>query len=121
MVAFDYSSAAIALANSRRLPDVEFLCADSREFKPLERFSVAILNESLYYVEDYLGVMETLSMALTADGVFVVSMHDTRITGRIWRNVQRSYTTLHGIMLKSEPRGDVWHIRSLRPRNRWSA
>jgi SAM-dependent methyltransferase len=116
IVAFDYSAAAIDRAKARRLPDVDFFCADSRTFRPQQRFSVVLLNESLYYVEEYLGMMENLSQALTADGVFVVSMHDARITRRIWKNVQRSYTLLHGVTLKDEPTGCSWHIRLLRPR-----
>lgn len=116
IVAFDYSAAAIARAKARCLPDVEFLCADSRTFRPQQRFSVVILNESLYYVQDYVGMMENLSKALTADGVFVVSMHDTRIAKRIWKDVQRSYVLLHGVSLKDEPTGCLWHIRLLQPR-----
>lgn len=115
IVAFDYSAAAIERAKARRLPGVEFLCADCRTFRPQQQFSVVVLNESLYYVEDYLGLMENLSQALTVDGVFVVSMHDTRIAKRIWKNVQRSYVPLHGVALKDEPTGCLWHIRVLQP------
>jgi 2-polyprenyl-3-methyl-5-hydroxy-6-metoxy-1,4-benzoquinol methylase len=115
IVAFDYSATAIGHARARHLPDVEFLCADSRTFRPKGRFSVVVLNESLYYVDDYLGMMENLSQTLTADGVFIVSMHDTRITRRIWKSVQRSYALLHGVVLKDETTGALWRVRLLRP------
>jgi trans-aconitate methyltransferase len=115
VVAFDYSQAAIERARARNLRGVEFLCADSRTFQPKERFSAAVLNESLYYVDDYLGLLERLSGALASDGVFVISMHDTRITRRIWRNVQRVYTAVHGITLEHEPGGGLWRIRVFRP------
>jgi trans-aconitate methyltransferase len=115
MVAFDYSATAIDRARARRLPDVNFLCADSRTFRPEQQFSIVVLNESLYYVDDYLGMMKNLSRALRADGVFVISMHDTRITKRIWKNVLRSYPLLQGVSLKDESTGGLWHIRSLRP------
>jgi trans-aconitate methyltransferase len=121
IIAVDYSSAAIKRAQGRGLPDVQFFCTDSRTFRPQGRFSVVVLNESLYYVDDYLGVMENLSRALTADGVFIVSMYDTGITRRIWKNVRRSYTVLQGVMLKDETTGTLWHIRSLRPRRYDSA
>ncbi len=117
IVAFDYSAVAIERAKARCLPDVDFLCLDGRTFRPQQRFSVVVLNESLYYVEDYMGMMEVLSGALTADGVFVVSMHDTQITKRIWRNLQRSYVLLHGVTLTDERTGCLWHIRLLRPRS----
>lgn len=116
IVAFDYSAVAIERAQARGLQSVDFLCADSRTFRPQPRFSVVVLNESLYYIEDYLGMMENLSLALTADGVFAVSMHDTPIASRIWKNLLRSYIPLHGVMLKDEPTGCRWHIRLLQPR-----
>jgi trans-aconitate methyltransferase len=115
MVAFDYSATAIKRASERFLPDVDFLCADSRIFCPEQQFSIVILNESLYYVDDYLGMMKNLSRALRADGVFVVSMYDTRITKRIWRNLLRSYTLIQGVSLKNEPTDGLWHLRILRP------
>lgn len=115
IVAFDYSAAAIDCARARRLPDVDFLCADSRTFRPEQQFSIVVLNESLYYVDDYLGMLKNLSGVLRVDGVFVISMHDTQITRRIWKNVLRSYTLLQGVSLKDESTGGFWRIRLLRP------
>jgi len=115
MVAFDYSATAIERARARRLPNVDFLCADSRTFRPEQQFSIIVLNESLYYVDDYLGIMKDLSHTLRADGVFIVSMHDARITSRIWRNVLRAYTPLQGVTVKDESTGGLWRIRLLRP------
>jgi trans-aconitate methyltransferase len=115
IVAFDYSSAAIELARARQLPDVEFFCSDSRTFLPNQGFSLVVLNESLYYIDNYLTLLERLSRALTPEGVFLVSMHDARITKRIWKNVQRYCTTLDGIIVKHENSHGGWHIRLLRP------
>ncbi|HVO63564.1 MAG TPA: class I SAM-dependent methyltransferase [Terriglobales bacterium] len=120
IIGFDYSSIAIERARARCLNDVEFLCADGRTFLPKRRFSVVVLNESLYYVDDYLGVMANLSRALIDDGVFIVSMHDTRVTRRIWKNVQRSYVLLHGAALRDETTDGFWRVRLLRPR-RWDS
>lgn len=116
MVAFDYSATAIERARARRLPGVDFFCADSRTFRPEQQFSIVVLNESLYYVDDYLGMMKDLSRALRADGVFLVSMHDARITKRIWKNVLCSYALLQGVTVKDESTGGLWRIRLLRPR-----
>lgn len=116
MTAFDYSAAAIELAKARNLAGVEFLCADSRTFRPAEQFSIIVLNESLYYLEDHLGVMENLALSLTPSGVFIVSMYDTLITKRIWKSVERSYQLIHGVTVKDEDTGCLWRIRSLRPR-----
>lgn len=113
IVAFDYSTAAIDIAKARQLPEVEFFCADTRTFKPKERFSIVVLNESLYYMDNYMEVMSTLSGALTESGLFIVSMHSDPITKRIWKNLERSYVVLDGIMLKHEPTGGIWHLRVL--------
>src|SRR5579872_758952 len=111
MVAFDYSKEAVGRAMARRLPDVEFLCADSRTFQPQERFSMAVLNESLYYVDDYMGLLARLASALKPEGVLLISMYETRITRRMWKNVNRVYPLIQGVTLKHQPSGGVWHIR----------
>lgn len=113
IVAFDYSETAIERAKTRHLPNVDFYCADSRTFRSEKQFSMVVLNESLYYLDDYLGLLKNLSRALKADGVFIVSMHHTRITKRIWKNVLRSYNLLHGVALRNEPTNGLWHIRVL--------
>jgi 2-polyprenyl-3-methyl-5-hydroxy-6-metoxy-1,4-benzoquinol methylase len=118
IVAFDYSASAIERARGRGLTNVEFLCADSRTFRPQQLFSVIVLNESLYYVDDYLIMMEALSKTLTPDGVFVVSMHATRLSKKIWNHIRASYISPQGVALKHEPTGCVWHVRLLQPRQR---
>jgi 2-polyprenyl-3-methyl-5-hydroxy-6-metoxy-1,4-benzoquinol methylase len=115
ILAFDYSSAAVEHARTRRLLDVDFVCADSRTFQASEQFSTIVFNESLYYIDDYLGVMKDLSSRLQDNGVFVVSMHDGRIPNRIWKNVLRSYKQLQGVAVKDESTGGLWRIRVLQP------
>jgi 2-polyprenyl-3-methyl-5-hydroxy-6-metoxy-1,4-benzoquinol methylase len=115
IVAFDYSATAIEHAMARQLPNVDFLCADSRTFRPEEKFSIVIFNESLYYADNYLDMMKDLSRSLKRDGVFIVSMHGSPITKRIWKNVLKSHILLQGVCLKDEITGGLWHIRSLRP------
>jgi trans-aconitate methyltransferase len=76
VMAFDYSETAVDHAKARRLPKVEFSCEDSRSFRTEQRFSLAILNESLYYVDGYLLLMNYLAGLLKPGGLFLVSMHD---------------------------------------------
>jgi trans-aconitate methyltransferase len=116
IVAFDYSETAIERAKERRLSNVDFLCADSRTFCPKQQFSIIILNESLYYIDDYLGLMKHLSGTLKPHGAFIISMHDNPITQRIWKNVLRSYTLLQHVALKDECAGSLWRICLLRAR-----
>lgn len=116
IIAFDYSAVAIESAKKRGLRDVEFLCADSRTFRPQERFSAVVLNESLYYVDDYPGLLKDMSDLLKADGVFVISMHESSITARIWKNILRSYGLLQSVKITEESKNLTWHIRVLRAR-----
>jgi 2-polyprenyl-3-methyl-5-hydroxy-6-metoxy-1,4-benzoquinol methylase len=116
IVAFDYSSVAIESARKRDLKDIDFFCADSRTFRPQERFSLVVLNESLYYVDDYLGLLKDMSGLLEADGVFIISMHESSITARIWKKVLRSYVVLQSLQLTEESKNLTWRIRVLRAR-----
>jgi trans-aconitate methyltransferase len=116
VVAIDYSQSAIDAANKRRLPNCEFICSDYRGFHPRERYTIIVFNEALYYVEDYLAAIEHLSRFLTADGVLIVSMFETRVTSRIWKALKGTCTFLQGALVQDEATGTRWRIRALQPR-----
>ena|SRR3989440_1841338 len=115
VVGIDYSLEAIERAKARAVADCSFAHADYREFTPAERFPLIVLNESLYYVEDFLAVLRSLSRWLAADGVFIISMFDTIVTRRIWKAVASSYETLHGVEVRDRATGWRFRIRVLRP------
>lgn len=73
-----------------------------------------MLNESLYYVEDFLGVMHNLSRWMAQNGVFIVSMFDTRVTRRIWKTLALAYVKLQGVEIRDDGAGLNWRIRVLR-------
>jgi 2-polyprenyl-3-methyl-5-hydroxy-6-metoxy-1,4-benzoquinol methylase len=110
----DYSQAAIERAKARNIPHCEFMQADYRDFQSEQRFSLIVLNESLYYVEEFPRVMRDLSRWLTHNGVFIVSMYDTRVTRRIWKALERTHVKLQGIEITDEGSGERWLIRVLR-------
>ena len=117
IIGFDYSAAAVEQAIARNVPNTEFVRADSRTYRPGEQFPLIVLNESLYYLQDYMGVLNNLARALTPGGAFLISMYDTVITRRIWKNVLASYAVLQGASIKDENTRCRWWIRSLRPRS----
>ena len=53
-------------------------------------------------MQQFSCVMRDLSQWLTADGVFIVSMYDTRITRRIWRELDRTHVKIQGIESRDE-------------------
>ena len=115
VVGIDYSLEAIERAKTRHVPDCSFAQADYRGFTPAERFPLIVLNESLYYVEDFLGVLRSLSRWLTKDGVFVVSMFDTLVTRRIWKALASPFENLEDVEIRQPATGRTWRIRVLRP------
>jgi SAM-dependent methyltransferase len=117
IVGFDYSDTAVKQAIARNVVNTEFFHADSRTYRPADRFPLIVLNESLYYLQDYIGVLDNLTHGLTPDGVFLISMYDTIITRRIWKNVIGAYRVLQGASVKDEHTGCRWWIRSMRPRS----
>jgi trans-aconitate methyltransferase len=115
VVGIDYSLEAVERAKARQIPNCSFAQSDYREFMPAERFPLIVLNESLYYVEDFVGVLRSLSRCLTGDGVFIVSMFDTLVTRRIWKVVASTYETGASVEIQHRATGRRWRIQVLRP------
>lgn len=113
LVGVDYAPAAIEAARARAIAAAEFHCSDFQTFRPQERYSVIVLNESLYYVEDALGTLRLLARWLDDDGVFVVSMFETLVTRRIWKTLRTRYASLQGVAISDEASGRAWRIRVL--------
>jgi trans-aconitate methyltransferase len=118
VVGIDYSLEAIERATARSVPGCVFAQADYREFAPAERFPLIVLNESLYYVDDFLGVLRSLARWLAEDGVFIVSMFDTLVTRRIWRALASTYEKLEDVEVRDQATARKWRIRVLRPLQR---
>jgi 2-polyprenyl-3-methyl-5-hydroxy-6-metoxy-1,4-benzoquinol methylase len=115
MVGIDYSTLAIAKARERGLQSCEFMCTDYRDFSCQETFSLIVFNEALYYVEDYLQTLRSFSRFLAKDGVYIISMFDTKITRRMWRTLSRHLSRVHGTQIRDEESGVAWKVRVLRP------
>ena len=116
LVGVDYAPAAIGAAAARGIAAAEFVCSDFRTFRTNECFSVVVLNESLYYVDDVLVTMTALERWLDVDGVFIVSMLDRRLSRRIWTRLRRRYTAAQALRISDEPTGLAWRIQVLRRR-----
>jgi trans-aconitate methyltransferase len=115
VVGIDYSLAAIEKARERGIRDCLFAQADYRQFAPVERYPLIVLNESLYYVEDFQGVLDSLARWLTSGGVFVVSMFDTLVTRRIWKVLASTHRTLESVEIQHPSTGRRWRIQALSP------
>ena len=112
ILGIDYSHTAIRRAGERLSDTCEFICADVRGFVSHERFSVIVFNESLYYLDPCLESLHSMTALLDPNGVFIVSMYDTRITRRIWESLRYDFSVMREIRVKH---GVSWTIRVLRP------
>ena len=115
MVGIDFSERAIEQAQARRLPDCEFHCADYRRFMSEEKFTAVVFNESLYYVEDFLGAVDALGRYLSAGGVTIISMFETVVTRRIWNALATRHKRLQGVAVCDEATRRLWRVRVLQP------
>jgi 2-polyprenyl-3-methyl-5-hydroxy-6-metoxy-1,4-benzoquinol methylase len=113
----DYAPEAIKRAQSRSIPNCTFLCCDFRDFKSDERYTLILLNETLYCVDSPADTLRVLEHHLTDDGVFVISMFNTLVAPPFWRAIQPGYHLLQSILVRDENSGLSWRIRVLRPRS----
>jgi len=111
LVGIDYAPAGIDKAKTRGLADCEFICADYRRFQPGERYSLLVFNEAIYYINDYMNVLERMTDYLLPDGHIVVSMFQTRVTARIWKQLMARLQMVQGAWTGDERSGRRWTIR----------
>jgi len=111
LVGVDYAEAAIAKAVALDLPDARFACGDYRNFNPGQMFSAAVFNESLYYIDDFMAAMHAAQAFLDENGVVIVSMFDTLVTRRIWKQLLRELPVLQSAGVRDHASGRSWTIR----------
>lgn len=110
-VGLDYAPEAIAKAKAREIPGCEFICSDYRQFEPKEKFSLLVFNEALYYIDNYLDLIDRMARHVSPDGHIVVSMFQTRVTSRIWGRLLSRYRLIQGAVAEDEQSGRKWNIR----------
>lgn len=113
LVGIDYSAAAIDVARRREIPNSEFSTADFATFHAERPYAVIVFNEALYYIENYMDVLEAFERSLSADGVIIVSMFDTLVTKRIWKRLSRRYRAVQGIRIEDHASGRSWTMKVL--------
>lgn len=114
LVGVDYSQAAIGLANAKKIPNCQFICADYRAFSLPEPCGTIVLNESLYYLEDAVSVLRELGQHLSSQGVLIISMFQTLVTRRLWKALLPDYVILQSVVVQDETHRRSWRIRVLK-------
>ncbi len=111
LIGVDYSHTAVLKANSLALPNTEFRAGDYRAFDPGRKLAVAVFNESLYYIEDFLDAIAKAESWLDGQGVVVVSMFDTLVTRRIWKRLMQRRKWLQSLSVHDHRSKRMWTIR----------
>jgi trans-aconitate methyltransferase len=68
-------------------PATEFQVADAASFTTNEKFGAIIFNDSLYYFQDSVRVVERYMGFLASDGIIIVSMEVARNCVAIWNAI----------------------------------
>jgi trans-aconitate methyltransferase len=111
LMGVDYSGTAVAKAKSLALPNAEFHAGDYRTFDPGRKLAVVVFNESLYYIDGFLDAIAKGESFLGDQGVVVVSMFDTLVTRRIWKQLLDRRKWLQSLSVHDQRSKRIWTIR----------
>jgi predicted TPR repeat methyltransferase len=75
----DLSDTAIAKAKKKEYSNSNFIIADIQKFETNEKFDIIILNEVIYYLDDYLEALSNFSKFFkNENGYFIISIYGVR-------------------------------------------
>jgi 2-polyprenyl-3-methyl-5-hydroxy-6-metoxy-1,4-benzoquinol methylase len=114
-VGIDISAEAIRRASRRQDETTRFVQADVATYEPDQRFDTIIFNECMYYLEDPLAVLRKFEAALTDGGLFIVSMHETERSRRLWKTLESVHVVEDEVIVTNHSRVS-WAIKVLNPR-----
>lgn len=113
-VGIDISSSSVS-RQSNRTAQADFLVADVSAYVPRALpWDVIVFNECLYYFTDPLGVTGRYRAILEAGGIFVVSMHLTVETRKMWRALDAAYAQLDAVTVTHGSQVS-WIVKVYRP------
>ena len=109
----DLSDTAIEAAQAFADPQTRFEAANAESFAPPGQFDVIIFNEMLYYMHDPVAMLRRYAGHLASGGVFIVSLWESRESGRAWSKVRGTLEVLDETSVVRT--GVSWRIRVCRP------
>ena len=111
-VGIDLSSEAIARANSSDYPNASFSIADFTTWTTDAKFDIIVLNDTLYYAEHPVAVLDRYFAMLADGGSIIVGMFRHRNTMVIWKDIARRFAFAHSIEVRNG-KGELTDIRVL--------
>ena len=104
-VGIDMNSTAIGRAKAREDSKTEFILSSARDYTPKDVvFDVIVFNESLYYIQNPIDVLQQYRSYLASEGIVIVCMFQTYLARRIWKELHRiGLTELSYVKIVNEP------------------
>jgi len=79
LLGVDLSDTAIAKAKNKKYPNSNFIVADIQKFESTEKFDIIILNEVIYYLDNYIETLSNLSNFFkNGNSYFIISIYGVR-------------------------------------------
>jgi 2-polyprenyl-6-hydroxyphenyl methylase/3-demethylubiquinone-9 3-methyltransferase len=112
----DFSSEAIAAANSLATEAARFEIADFLTWEPSRSFDAVIFNESLYYAPDPEELLRRGLRWLSPGGFVIVSMYRHGGVSRIWSSIDANpeIEVVEATTMQNAQRLE-WDVKALRP------
>jgi len=90
-VGIDISETAINKAIKKKNEKSSFLKTGLENYSTNIMFDVIIFNEVLYYLEDPMRILKHYKTFLKDDGIFIISMYNTRKNIQLWKKIDSVY------------------------------
>jgi 2-polyprenyl-3-methyl-5-hydroxy-6-metoxy-1,4-benzoquinol methylase len=111
-VGLDISQEAIRVASHKCNDKTVLRCADVNTYTPPERYDAVIFNESLYYFDAPLQVVQRYERCLEREGVFIICIVGFPEADRYWRALGGLYRAIDEATVTNEF-GTSWTCKVL--------
>jgi 2-polyprenyl-3-methyl-5-hydroxy-6-metoxy-1,4-benzoquinol methylase len=111
-VGIDISETAIELAKSTSSGEAIFFCTDLTKFFTDLKFDFIVFNESLYYLNNPLIILNKYSDNLNYRGKIIVSMWDNKErNNKLWNLIEKNFNIIDSIYLKNLQNDFGWILK----------
>lgn len=110
-VGIDLSEVAIKRASANEDERTFFICANALTYIPDEKYDAIIFNETLYYFDDPLKVVEKYSKFLGDDGIIITILYlNSHRATSIWKALVTAYQPLDEVQATNKSKSWVFNV-----------
>ncbi|MBI2827024.1 MAG: class I SAM-dependent methyltransferase [Planctomycetia bacterium] len=108
-------AASVQKANERKIDIADFLAADAEMYTTNDKFDVIIFNETLYYMNNPIQILDRYAAFLERDGILIVSTYIARKLLTLPIEIARHFDVVEQATVLNA-RGLGWIIQVVRKR-----